>query len=109
MHAALQADQAVSTALDYARGYRCLRVFHADPEDQDDMDASRHLQEALKDLPRLLGGHDEQLVRLVEASDTTTWWWASTSLLQAQTVVDQARKVVALHARPGWAISEEPL
>jgi hypothetical protein len=109
MHAALQADLAVSTAMDYVRGYRCLRVIHADPEDQADMDASRHLQEALRDLPRLLGGHDEQLVRVIETTDTTTWWWASTELLRAQTVVDHARKVAAMHARPGWILSEDPL
>ncbi len=109
MHAALQAHSAVSTAMDHARGYRCLRVVHAGPEDQADIDASRHLHEALKDLPRLLGGHDEQLARVVGTTDTSTWWWTSTALLQAETVVDQARKAEGMHARPGWVLAEEPL
>lgn len=107
MTARIQADLAIAAAEDYAHGYRCLRVTHGEITTTEDDVALRRLQDALEDLPRLLGGHPTQLARLVKTRRSATWWWASTPDLEAQQLVDQALQFVASH-RLRWSTSQDP-
>lgn len=107
--AALEAERITVAAEAYSHGRRCLHLVHGDVESAEDEAALQAVADDLSGLPERLGGDSSQWVRTTGTNDTRTWWWISNADLDAQTIVEHARTVVAAHARPWWRLYEEPL
>jgi hypothetical protein len=102
------AQAAVTAALAYAHGQRCLTVVHGDPESPEDQAALHRLYESLSNAAVLAGGSCRQLVRTEGTNDTTTWWWASSEQISADEIVHQAIQLAHACARPWWRIRDNP-
>lgn len=98
----------VAAAEAYARGERCLRVVHGDPETAED---SRR-QDALTSLvDQVILEEDApgQWVRTVGTNDSTTFWFASSDAVPADVLVAAMAARVGEIAASWWRLSEEPL
>ena len=105
--AGLTGGSAVAAAEAFARGERCLRVVHGDPDSPQEARRIDSLA-AMAEQVVLEVDAPGQWLRTVGTNDTSTFWFAGSEQVDADFLVAALAARVLAIAPPWWRLSEDP-
>lgn len=105
--AGLSGSSAIAAAEAFARGERCLRVIHGDPDSVEDAERINALPAMAEHVVLELDAPGQWL-RTVGTNDTTTFWFAGSDQVEADALVAALAARVLEGAPTWWRVSEDP-